>query len=985
MVIAQSESAMRNPTGSRLPTGLIAVLLATSSTTLFASGVDQRAPRDLVEQVVFDARHNTASSVKARIRPRSGDTPLQTSIEFVARHRELFRLRDPSTELRLYKTETDNLGYTHLRLNQQYRNIPVWGCQKIAHFDAAGELYMVAGQSIPTPHLDTTPRITADAARESGTAEVGALLNRIDVVGRSELYVYPAEDGAHLAWRVTVTVPGSHAIRWRVFIDAHTGQTLLKISDIPMDGPASGWGIDVLGNLQPLKTYQQGGTFRMIDASQPMFDAPVDSLRGVIVTYDNWRGGGPITTDPDGDNVFDDDPSQRPAVSGHYYAQLTYEYFLNTFGRDSFDDSGATIRVGVHDSMYVNNAYWGLDSSINFSDGDGINYLPFSGALDVVAHELAHGVSVHGPGLIYGFASGALHEHYSDFIGAMLDREDWQIGEDIVLTPPFIIRDLADPPATGLPDHYSDYVYVSAYNDAGGVHTNCGIGNKAGYLVGTLLDRERAEQIWYRAWTTYLTPTADYPFFALATLQAASDLYGDPSVELSAVSEAMDSVGLAGVFAAPPTVHTRAITLGEQIDTLLTVFNLGSTPVQIDSVSTSHPLLSVSSSLPVTLGLLDTAVFTATFDASALGSACDVGEYSGTVTFYTGSAAYPVVPIPITVPVTFVDAPADTITWSSSCLDLSTHNTPGFDHFVLDSIDALFDASLILGMVDGTDTLAFWDLNESPNFIPVDTFVSVSAPPSFEARSLRWVTPDRRLHGRVTFTWSPSVGGQCDYFLIDYTIHNDCDTTQTFLAALFTDFNVTTWTLNRGEVVSGRELVMIRDDLDTRACGITLLQGESRNLRLINNPLIVWDGFTAAEAYIEMASVEDTVGNVADDWSALLTFGQPTLAAGDSVHYQVAIIYSNQGTAGVTAVADALGAGSCPVSMTGDVNEDGTLTSADIISLVNYVFKAGPAPGPIEAAGDANCDGSVASSDIIRMVNYIFKGDVPPCDICSIL
>ncbi len=146
---------MRNPTGSRLPTGLIAVLLATSSTTLFASGVDQRAPRDLVEQVVFDARHNTASSVKARIRPRSGDTPLQTSIEFVARHRELFRLRDPSTELRLYKTETDNLGYTHLRLNQQYRNIPVWGCQKVAHFDAAGELYMVAGQSIPTPHLDT--------------------------------------------------------------------------------------------------------------------------------------------------------------------------------------------------------------------------------------------------------------------------------------------------------------------------------------------------------------------------------------------------------------------------------------------------------------------------------------------------------------------------------------------------------------------------------------------------------------------------------------------------------------------------------------------------------------------------------------------------------------------------------------------------------------------------------------------------------------
>ena len=87
----------------------------------------------------------------------------------------------------------------------------------------------------------------------------------------------------------------------------------------------------------------------------------------------------------------------------------------------------------------------------------------------------------------------------------------------------------------------------------------------------------------------------------------------------------------------------------------------------------------------------------------------------------------------------------------------------------------------------------------------------------------------------------------------------------------------------------------------------------------------------------------------------------------------------------MTAVVDALGAGACAVSLTGDVDENGTINSTDIIGLVNFVFKAGPPPQPIEAAGDANCDGSVASADIIRMVNYVFKGDIPPCDVCSIL
>jgi M6 family metalloprotease-like protein len=72
----------------------------------------------------------------------------------------------------------------------------------------------------------------------------------------------------------------------------------------------------------------------------------------------------------------------------------------------------------------------------------------------------------------------------------------------------------------------------------------------------------------------------------------------------------------------------------------------------------------------------------------------------------------------------------------------------------------------------------------------------------------------------------------------------------------------------------------------------------------------------------------------------------------------------------------------CPVAITGDVNLSGSLTSADVISLVNYVFKAGATPQPCEAAGDVNCNLAVTSSDIIFLVNHVFKGDVAPCDVC---
>jgi hypothetical protein len=95
--------------------------------------------------------------------------------------------------------------------------------------------------------------------------------------------------------------------------------------------------------------------------------------------------------------------------------------------------------------------------------------------------------------------------------------------------------------------------------------------------------------------------------------------------------------------------------------------------------------------------------------------------------------------------------------------------------------------------------------------------------------------------------------------------------------------------------------------------------------------------------------------------------------------------YEDDNALGVVDYSNPFCASSCPVLVTGDVNEDHIITASDVIYMVNYVFKGGPEPKPVAAAGDANCSGAEDASDIIFLVNHVFKGGPLPCDVCSIL
>jgi thermolysin len=205
-----------------------------------------------------------------------------------------------------------------------------------------------------------------------------------------------------------------------------------------------------------------------------------------------------------------------------------------------------------------------------YGDGDGRIYTYLAGALDVVAHEMSHGVTEFSSNLVYQDESGALNEAFSDIMGAAVEffyqpvgngpeKADWLIAEDVVLVPPGYLRSLSNPNAVRDPDHYSLRRFIGTDNDNGGVHYNMTIVTHAFYLavaggqnrvsgmtvtgVG-MNNLERMERIFYRAFVFLMGPNSQFTDARAATLQAASDLYGATSNERSQAAAAWSAVGV---------------------------------------------------------------------------------------------------------------------------------------------------------------------------------------------------------------------------------------------------------------------------------------------------------------------------------------------------------------------------------------------------------------------------------------------------------
>lgn len=440
------------------------------------------------------------------------DDPLGAALNFLRLHRDAFGIAAPEREFALLRADVDRAGMTHVRLQQNYRGVPVLGGELVVHFDPTGQwITAVNGDYLPGLTLRRVkPRISSDAAlRVARAALPGSQIQHRPRLMVADGRLDPELTGSHLVWRIELYDHGVPA-RNVYLIDAQTGLILRSYSRL------------ATGRDRRTYTVNHGQT-----------------LPGTL-----WlTEAGPVEgQSPDSDGL-----------NAHQFAGDTYDYYSAIHGRDSFDNNGATLIASVHYGTNYQNAFW---NGAQMVYGDG-----FASANDVVAHELTHAVTENTANLVYAFQSGALNESFSDIFGAMVDDEDWLMGEDL---PIGAIRSLSSPPAFGDPEHVDQY--VATCQDNGGVHTNSGIPNKAAYLLSEAVGRPTAGRILYRLLTYYLTSSSEFNDARAGAIQAAQDLYGAGSDEEKETTAAFAVVGLDGVKEPPPPSCNCAVsaTLGDR-------------------------------------------------------------------------------------------------------------------------------------------------------------------------------------------------------------------------------------------------------------------------------------------------------------------------------------------------------------------------------------------------------------------------------------
>jgi hypothetical protein len=300
------------------------------------------------------------------------------------------------------------------------------------------------------------------------------------------------------------------------------------------------------------------GKYRLRETTRGKGIATINAENGLGFTnyFDFVQDTFPITSE-----------INRVGVSVHWASEMTYDYFSETYGRNSYDNNGGKIISYVDwiENDDQNNAFW-TGSFAAYGTGDGVTRGSF-GSIDVVGHEITHGVTEYAADLIYRGEPGALNESFSDIFGAAVefyaegrDRGDWLMGEDIYIGLGSI-RSMQNPKALSDPDTYlgENWIDTDLSEDFGGVHTNSGVQNYWFYLLSeggsgenddgvpyqvTGIGLDDASDIAYRNLTQYLLPDSRYMDAAGYSIQAAEDLFGEESQQVQSVRSAWEAVGI---------------------------------------------------------------------------------------------------------------------------------------------------------------------------------------------------------------------------------------------------------------------------------------------------------------------------------------------------------------------------------------------------------------------------------------------------------
>jgi Zn-dependent metalloprotease len=284
-------------------------------------------------------------------------------------------------------------------------------------------------------------------------------------------------------------------------------------------------------------------------AKRSIYDAQqTESLPGSAVRAE----GAPASGDQSVDEAYDG-------------LGATFEFYLEIYHRNSIDDAGMPLTGSVHYGRKYDNAFWNSQQMV-FGDGDGTLFNRFTIALDVIGHELTHGVTEHTAGLAYSGQSGALNESISDVFGSLIkqyalkqtaDKADWLIGAGLLASgvKGVALRSMRDPGTAyddptlrkdPQPANMKGFVHTTA--DNGGVHINSGIPNHAFCLAALDIGGyawEKAGRIWYETLSdSHIKATVGFRSFAMLTVSNANRLYGANSAESKSVEKAWNEVSV---------------------------------------------------------------------------------------------------------------------------------------------------------------------------------------------------------------------------------------------------------------------------------------------------------------------------------------------------------------------------------------------------------------------------------------------------------
>ncbi|MEU9289842.1 M4 family metallopeptidase [Streptomyces sp. NPDC048275] len=494
-------------------------------------------------------------------------TPAQAARAQLKDHQDTYKV--PTSDLKTLKTTKDG-GQSAVRFQQQHDGVPVFGAEYAVQTEASGDgdgdgqqVTSATGTLYTDLTVSTTPKVT-EATAQKRLFVLDRTLSAVEGARTTAhgLTVLPDSQGGRLTWHFTVTGARKDGspVRQESYVDARVGGIALSYNNIDAAdaAPATATGVRVDGSEVQLDADRQtDGSYALVDSTRDMYA----TTGGQIRTYDALRKSyslvayGPVTEDvpvvTSSTGRFDGAHTTSGAVDAHVNAAKVYEFYKNEIGRDGIDGKGGTIY------SVVNVASNGKDYANAFWDGTKMVYghmggVPLSVSLDVVGHEMTHGVTEHSAGLVYLNQSGALNEAISDYMGNAMETADKGIAMDdptsglvgeYLCNGTGTLEDCALRDLNDGRNAQTDYEPITLDIDNGGVHYNSTIVGGALWDMRKNIDTELADQIVYRAAQNYLTPLSGFTDMRNAVTLAAKSLKVSKA-DLAAIGKAFDDHGI---------------------------------------------------------------------------------------------------------------------------------------------------------------------------------------------------------------------------------------------------------------------------------------------------------------------------------------------------------------------------------------------------------------------------------------------------------